>query len=288
MSEEIFAKVMGFLAEQKAKTDYRQVVKLELGYAPVSFREQQLKGWVREQEPEYFETQALTEKLAGMIVETVTDHADTMPPGKHRYVLRAIQHMGGREQLWFTVSPSMESSGAGDMSMTVAGSSPAATGWEAAVQALTQNNAHLMNNNTRMFQSSFETMANITRSVNDENNALKAENATLRAENEALRHDRRQEEFEREIMREDRARQNHNSDMFQKIVPMIAAKVLGPEGAAAAGASALGQLIKQLKETLRQDQLMQIANLLDSGQQMLFVQILQMVDAPPNENKAAS
>jgi hypothetical protein len=105
--EELHSKILGFLAGEFARKEGRQCTSVELLYTPGSdFRDEEIRQWIREEDSELFESFVHTEKLVSMIIEIAENAANTKPAGKHRFVVRTYQHLGGRAHHPFALSPS--------------------------------------------------------------------------------------------------------------------------------------------------------------------------------------
>ena len=67
---ELHAKILGFLMAEWARKENRQLVSVELIYAPGGgFREEPIRKWVRADEPDFFAEFVNIEKLVTQIIE---------------------------------------------------------------------------------------------------------------------------------------------------------------------------------------------------------------------------
>ena len=102
---ELPGKILQFLMIEWARKDNRQLVAVELIYAPGGgFREEPIRKWMRADEPDFF-TAVNIEKLVAQIIEITEEEADSKPAGKHRFVIRTRQHLGERATMSFPLSP---------------------------------------------------------------------------------------------------------------------------------------------------------------------------------------
>jgi len=102
---ELPGKILQFLMTEWARKDNRQLVAVELIYAPGGgFREEPIRKWMRADEPDFF-TAVNIEKLVAQIIEITEEEADSKPAGKHRFVIRTHQHLGERATMSFPLSP---------------------------------------------------------------------------------------------------------------------------------------------------------------------------------------
>jgi hypothetical protein len=104
---ELHGKILGFLMGEWARKDNRQLVSVDLLYAPGSgYRDEEIRKWVRADEPDLFAEFVNIEKLVAQIIEIATGEADAKAPGKHRFIVRCTQHGGSRPTHSFALSPS--------------------------------------------------------------------------------------------------------------------------------------------------------------------------------------
>jgi len=89
-----------------ARKDNRRCVRVALFYAPGDgFRNEEIRAWVREDEPELFDTFVRVETLVSSIIEIAECEADCRSRGKQRFIVRTHQHLGGLAILSFVLSP---------------------------------------------------------------------------------------------------------------------------------------------------------------------------------------
>jgi hypothetical protein len=103
---DLHGKLLSFLAGEIARKEGRQCVAVGLFYAPGGgFREEEIRTWAREDEPELFDKFVCVENLVSSIIEIAEGEADAKSAGKHRFVVRTRQHLGGRAIQSFVRSP---------------------------------------------------------------------------------------------------------------------------------------------------------------------------------------
>jgi hypothetical protein len=117
VSEELHTRIRNFLAEQLGLAEGRQCVKFHLLYSQPGFRDEDLRRWERDNNPEWwFGSESIIAQVTSTIIETAETHADSCAQGSHRYVVRTYQHLGGRAQLHFMLgTPPSEASHSGDL-----------------------------------------------------------------------------------------------------------------------------------------------------------------------------
>jgi hypothetical protein len=92
---EIHAKIFAFLTGELAHKDMRQCISIQLLHAPGDgLRDEVLRSWTREEEPELFDT--FIEGLATSILEITEHHTDAYVEDSQRYIVRMNQHLGAR------------------------------------------------------------------------------------------------------------------------------------------------------------------------------------------------
>jgi hypothetical protein len=94
---ELHGKILGFLMAEWARKDQRQLVRVDLLYAPGGgFKDEEVRSWVRSDSPDLFADFVNIEKLVAQIVEIAEGEVDAKTAGKHRFVVRCVQHAGSR------------------------------------------------------------------------------------------------------------------------------------------------------------------------------------------------
>ena len=279
---ETHPKILQFLMAEWGRKDGRQLVSVELIYAPGGgFREETIRKWVRADEPDLFAEFVNIEKLVTQIIEIAEGEADAKPAGKHRFVVRTNQHLGERAITSFTLSPSY--TGADETALVPNGGGGGRGGGDvAAAQILASNNGQLMRINTQMFDGTIRVLGQQNLNMHEQIMALTAENAVLRRELEEARSNKMDREFQIAMAAEKNARTNA---AFQKVL-QLGTVVVAKFGADKAGAQQLGEgaplpmLIVEFYQSLRQDQMGTLMQMLDMAQKILFMEIVNMVKPP--------
>ena len=106
---ELHNKILGFLMQEWARKEHRQLVGVDLFYARGNgFRDEEIheeiRRWERADEPELFADFANVEKLISQIVEIAEREATAKPIGRHRFVVRTRQYLGGRANCSFALN----------------------------------------------------------------------------------------------------------------------------------------------------------------------------------------
>src|SRR5512135_668228 len=285
---ELQSKILAFLMGEWVRVGNRQLVGVDLLYAPGGgYKDEDVRRWEREDEPQFFAEIVNVEKLVSQIVEIAQGEADAKPSGKHRFIVRTRQHMGTKPTLSFALYPSYH--GGGDEVSLVPGGGGGGGGGVrsqdiAAAQILAGNNSQLMRINAQMFDAALRPLAQQNQQLLTELIALRAENSELQrklAEAEANKSDR---EFQIAMAMEKNARANAGFQKVMQLGTVIASKIAA--GAGGGETSQLGEgnplvmLIGEFYQSLRQEQLGVLMQTLDMGQKMMFMEIVNMVRPP--------
>ena len=279
---ELHAKLHPFLLTEWARKDNRQLVAVELIYAPGGgFREEPIRKWVRADEPDFFAEIINLEKLVTLIIEIAEGEVDAKPAGKHRFVVRTLQHHGERPYTSFSLSPSY--TGGDDTSLVPNGGGGGSRGGGdvAAAQILASNNGQLMRINTQMFDGTIRVLGQQNLNMHEQIMALTVENATLRRELEEARSNKMDREFQIAMAAEKNARTNAGFQKLLQLGTVVAAKIgTGNDAAQLGGATPLAMLIGEFYQSLRQDQLGVLMQTLDMAQKIMFMEIVNLVRPP--------
>ena len=281
-NSELHGKVLAFLAGEFARKEGRQCVGVDLLYAPGSgFRDEEVRKWVRADEPELFDNFVNVEKLVGQIIEIAEGEVDAKPPGKHRFVVRTHQHMGGRALLSFALSPSFH--GGEEAALVPGGGGGGGGGLR---QDVIANHAgQLMRINAQMFEGTIRVLGHQNQALHEEVSALRSENVLLRREVDEARSNKMDREFQIAMAAEKNARTNAGFQKLLQIGTVVAAKIGGDESQSGS-ASPLAMLIGEFGKSLRNDQVGVLMNTLDMGQKIMFMEIMNMINAAaPGEPK---
>lgn len=100
----LLAKLRAFFIGEFARTEHRQCVGVDLFYSPGDgFRDEEIRTWVRADDPEIFEN---VEKLSASILQIAAGDVDARGSGKHRFKTRTLQYCGARALFSFALSSS--------------------------------------------------------------------------------------------------------------------------------------------------------------------------------------
>lgn len=287
---ELHAKILGFLMAEWARKDNRQLVGVDLLFAPGNgFRDEEVRKWVRADEPDFFAEFVNVEKLVTQIIEIAEGEADAKPAGKHRFKVRTHQHLGSHTHMSFALSPSY--TGSDETSMALAGGGGGGGGGRGGDVAVTQilagNNAQLMRTNTQMFDGTIRVFGHQVQNLHEQVIALTNENVSLRRELEEARSNKMDREFQIAMAAEKNARTNAG---FQKVLQLgsvvVAKFAAGNEGAAQLGEAApLSILLGDFQQSLRQDQMAALMQILDMSQKIMFMEIWNLVKPPDKDQQ---
>ena len=285
---ELHSKILSFLGGEFARKEGRQCVGVELCFSPGNgFRDEEIRKWVRSEEPELFDSFVNLEKLVALIVEIATGEADAKPAGKHRFVLRTKQHMSDRATLSFALSPGYSG---GDEALVASGGG----GRGSDASAVLMNHAgQLMRVNVQMYDGTIRVLGAQNADMRAENSELRADNSKLRRENDELRSSHTEREFQIAMAMEKNARTNAGFKQLLQIGTVVAAKIGGGDAGQAGAPSSLGMLVSSFGSSLRQEQIAVLMNTLDMSQKIMFMEIMNMVAPPegsgpkPGESKPA-
>ena len=275
---ELHSKILGFLMQEWARKENRQLVGVDLLYAPGNgFRDEEIRRWERADEPELFAEFVNVEKLVGQIIEIAEGEADAKPAGKHRFVVRTRQHMGTKPTLSFALSPSF--SGSDETSLL-----PSGGGGGARDQQIIAGHAgQLMRINAQMFEGTIRVLGQQNMNLHEQVATLTADNATLRHDLEEARSTRMDREFQIAMAAEKNARTNAGFQKLLQLGTVVAAKIGAGEQGQDGGGSPLSMLIGEFYQSLRPDQMGMLMQTLDMAQKILFMEIVNMVK-PPESN----
>lgn len=272
---ELHGKILGFLMAEWARKDNRQLTGVDLLYAPGNgFKDDEIRKWIRSDEPELFAEFVNVEKLVSQIIEIAEGEADAKSPGKHRFTVRTHQHMGGRATMSFALSPSYR--GSEDTALMQSGG-----GGSRDQQVIASHAGQLMRINAQMFEGTIRVLGQQNMNLHEQASALTAENAMLRRELEEARSNKMDREFQIAMAAEKNARTNAGFQKLLQIGSVVAAKMgTGAETLGDGSPTPLAMLIAEFYQSLRQDQLGALMQTLDMGQKIIFMEIVNMVKPP--------
>lgn len=272
---ELHGKILGFLMAEWARKDNRQLTGVDLLYAPGNgFKDEEIRKWIRTDEPELFAEFGNIEKLVALILEIAEGEADAKPPGKHRFIVRTHQHMGGRATMSFPLSPSYR--GSEDSALVPSGGGAGSRDQ----QVIASHAGQLMRINAQMFEGTIRVLGQQNMNLHEQVSTLTVENAMLRRELEEARSNKMDREFQIAMAAEKNARTNAGFQKLLQIGSVVAAKIGSGAEALSDGASPLATLIGDFYQSLRQDQLGVLMQTLDMGQKIIFMEIVNMVKPP--------
>jgi hypothetical protein len=291
MSEnaELHQKILGFLMAEWARKDNRQLVAVALLYSPLNgFKDEEIRTWIRADQPELFADFGTLEKIVSDVIEIAEGEANAKPAGKHRFVVRCHQHAGSRPYISFSLSPTYNGT---EESLMIGGGGGG--GGPRDQHVIAGHASQLMRINAQMFEGTIRVLGQQNMNLHQQVATLTAENATLRKELEEARSNKMDREFQIAMAAEKNARTNAG---FQKILQLgtVAIAKLGAgtgpgNDAAAMAGSPLGMLLGELFNSLRPEQRDVIFGALDMPQKIMFMEIVNMVrpPEPPNQGNAA-
>jgi hypothetical protein len=287
---ELHSKILSFLAGEFARKDLRQCVGVDLLYAPGNgFRDEEIRKWVRADQPELFDNFANVETLVVQVLEIATGEVDAKPPGKHRFIVRTRQHANDRATLSFALAPGY--AGGDDAALVAgAGGGGGAGGRDGNAATVLMNHAgQLMRINAQTFEGSIRVLGAQNQDMRLENSELRAENILLRREVDEARSNKMDREFQIAMAAEKNARTNAGFQKLLQIGTIVAAKIGGADENQGGGSSSIGMLIAEFGNSLRPDQVAVLMNTLDMGQKMMFMEIMKMVQPPePGQGPGAN
>lgn len=276
---ELHAKLLTFLMQEWARKDTRQLVSVELLYSPGNgFRDEEIRKWVRADEPDYFADFGNVEKLVTQIIEIAGGEVDAKAPGKHRFFVRCSQFGGSRPTLSFPLSPGY--TGTEDTAIVPNGG----IGGGSKDQQILANHANsLLRINAQMFEGTIRVLSQQNMHLHQQVSELTASNGILRHELEEARSNKMDREFQIAMATEKNMRTNAGFQKLLQIGTVVAAKIGGGDnnnGNQHASTSPLGMLLGEFYNSLRSDQMGALMQLLDMPQKMMFMEIVNLVRPP--------
>jgi len=275
-AEEHHQKLLSFLAEQVNRSDKHVVTSVELDFSPGrGSRDENLREWPRHEYAELYELANLN-NFTAMILSIAEDDADSREPGKHNYIVRTRHHMGLRQVCRFWMQPA--SRGNADDGMMALSAAGGAARPDAVASVLAGHANRLMNINATMFDGSVRVLGKLVEGLTKENSDLRTENLTLRREIEEARSNRTEREFEMSLALNKDRRANESLNKLFQIAAVIAAKFTSSGAAGVVGEqSPLATLVGQFAKSLKPNQMQTMFAQLDTEQQIMFGQIMDMV-----------
>jgi len=273
-------KLLGFLMAEWARKDNRQLTEVDLLFSPgQGFRDEEIRKWVRADEPEFFAEYVNVEKLATQIIEIASGEADAKPAGRHRFLVRTKQHLGNRATHSLVFHPTY--TGSDETALTTGGGGGSRGADVSAAQILASNNGQLMRTNTQMFDGTIRVLGQQNLSMHEQIMTLTTENATLRRELEEARSNKMDREFQIAMAAEKNARMNAGFQKALQLGSVVIAKIgAGNAGAQLGEGAPLPMLIGEFYQSLRSDQMNVLMQSLDMAQKIMFMEIVNLVRPP--------
>jgi hypothetical protein len=279
---ELHGKILGFLMAEWARKDQRQLTRVDLLYAPGNgFKDEEVRSWVRSDSPDLFSDFVNIEKLVAQIVEIAEGEADAKSSGKHRFVVRCVQHAGSRPTMSFALSPSY--TGNEEAIVPTNGAGGGGGGGSKDQHVIANHAGQLMRINAQMFEGTIRVLGQQNMNLHQQVSELTADNALLRRELEDARSNKMDREFQIAMAAEKNARTNAGFQKLLQIGTVVAAKIGGNNENQPASQSPLGMLIGEFYNSLRHDQMGALMQMLEIPQKMMFMEIVNMVRPPESK-----
>ena len=271
---------MSFLSGEFARKEGRQCVGIDLIFAPGNgYKDEEIRKWTRVDQPELFDVPNNFANLEGLVTEIIgiaEGETNAKPPGRHRYMVRTHQHLGGRAIQSFALAPQY-TGGGDDVALTTGGKGD---------QSIIANHAsQLMRINAQMYEGTIRVLGSQNADMRQENAELRAENINLRREVDEARSNKLDREFQIAMAAEKNARTNEGFQKLLQLGSVVAAKIGGVSEGGGTGNAAL-MLLVEFGKSLRSDQVNTIMGLLDMSQKIMFMELLNML-FPPTEKPNA-
>lgn len=274
---ELHGKILGFLMQEWGRKDTRQLTRVDLLYKPGGgFRDEEIRSWVRSDEPDLFSDFANIEKLVAQIVDIAEGEADAKPSGKHAFVVRCAQHGGSKPAMSFALSPSYTG---GDEALVPSGGGGGGGGSKDQ-QVIAGHAGQLMRINAQMFEGTIRVLGQQNMHLHQQVSELTADNALLRRELEEARSNKMDREFQIAMAAEKNARTNAGFQKLLQIGTVVAAKIGGGDDNQNAAQSPIGMLLTEFYQSLRPEQMGGLMQMLDMAQKMMFMEIVNLVRPP--------
>jgi hypothetical protein len=274
---ELHGKILGFLMGEWARKDNRQLVAVALLYAPGGgYREEEVRKWVRADEPDLFAEFVNIEKLVAQIIEIATGEADAKAAGKHRFIVKCTQHGGGQPAHSFALSPGY--TGSEDVAIVPSGGGG---GGSKDQQVIASHAGQLMRINAQMFEGTIRVLGQQNMALHQQVSELTADNANMRRDLEEARSNRMDREFQIAMAAEKNNRTNAGFQKLLQIGTVVAAKIGGgDDNSNQSSSSPLGMLLGEFYQSLRPEQMGTMMQMLDMAQKMMFMEIVNLIKPP--------
>ena len=294
---ELHSKILAFLAGEFARKEIRQCTGVDLLYAPSNgYRDEEIRKWVRADEPELFENLVNVENLVTSIIEIAEGEADARLAGKHRFVIRTHQHGGSRPTMSFALSPGYRG-GDDEAALVPSGGGSGGGGLKAdvvAMQVLAGHSGQFMRINAQMFDSALRPLAQQNTTMLTEIITLREECSRLQRELDEARSNKMDREFQLAMAADKNARTNAGFQKLLQLGTVVAAKIGGGDNGDAT--TPLMMLVGEFGRSLRPDQMSVLTSkaipifmaTLEATQKVMFIEIMNAVSSPeasPGEPK---
>lgn len=271
-----------FLGREFGRAKERMCTGVSLSQAPAGARGSEIRAWHRDESPELFDSLGNVENLAQQMLDMAQREATSRGPGRHRFVVRTTQHIGGgaSHAFYLIVDPEEDFTGldGGTDPKDQIAQQMRHTEW--AIKAM----LGLAQSNTASYQQQIRTLAN-------QNEQLYQDRARMIAQLEASQI----EEAERTMAMLSLEKADERKDAILKqllpLAPIALARFVSKGAPAGSGASALGPVLKNLIKSFKEPQLAKLGSILNVEQQLLFmeaIRIVQDMDAAEAKNAAQS
>lgn len=287
-STDIHAKILAYVAGAFAMVEHHSPIKVELIYAPSgTYRGEPMKAWGPENSPELFgdHGHARVNHLVSEILEIAENYADSFGSGRHRFVIRVHQALGGRTTSAFTILPSFDND-----DQAASGQGGDAPTEKGLVGQLMRHLETRDRNGKEMLQAVLGAMSQSMGQLRDENTDLRGQiNGMVKErvdwmakieEAASKEHDRQIEAMQATAKEE---RKTNATNKIVNLLPVFLSQYLG-SGAKKPGdpkrpPSPLAKLVGELVESLSEDQRGQLGDILSMEQQITMGEIVKVVQA---------
>lgn len=281
---DLHSKLLVFLLTEWGRKDNRQLIGVDLLFSPgQGFKDEEIRKWDRADDAEFFAEHGNVEKLVVQIIEIADDEANAKQAGRHRFVVRTRQFMGGRATMSFALSPSYR--GSDDIALTPSsggGGGGGGANGGANQHVLANHASQLMRINAEMFQGTIRVLGQQNGNLHEQVANLTVENAALRRELEEARSNKMDREFQIAMAAEKNARTNAGFQKILNLGSVLVAKIgAGTPGALSEGSSSpLASLLTAFYESLSSEQIGVVMKTLGMEQKMMFMEIINIVKPP--------
>jgi hypothetical protein len=288
MSVELTSKLVGFLSGELSRKD-RQAEEVRVVHRPgPGSKDEEIKSWTRESEPEHFTTLAFIEKMVQTVISRTQDHCDSFPAGRRRYSVLVVQHLGGVASYPFSLLPShaMTMDEVEDADIVIPGMTGRSS--RAAEQALNQALGTAMRSNTMMFDGSLRALIGTNTKMLEEYHKSQEEVRALRRENDELRsiRDERQWAMQREAKKDERT--GKAIDQIFQFGTLALTKALGGADGKQNAPDRVMMLLKELKDSIHERQVQALMQVFSPAQLQQFIEVMTIVEKTVEDREEAA